>query len=67
MIAEHYYTIMVDEQVKMSTDDFTFFICVLFDDYSKLEKKMDVKEIKKFKWTIYRSSDDRILIHFVTK
>lgn len=65
MICEHSFTIMVNEQVKHSTDDFTFFICLLFNEYSDLEKKLDAKEFKKFKWTVYSSEDNKILIHFV--
>lgn len=67
MICEHYYTIMTDEQVKYSTDDLTFFFCLLFDEYSKLLTRMKDNEFKQFHWTVYYTSDTRVLIHFVTK
>ena len=65
MITEHSYTIMTNEVVKHSTDDLTFFICLLFNEYSDLEKRMNANEFKKFKWSVYTSSDDKILIHFI--
>lgn len=65
MICEHSYTIMINEIVKHSTDDFTFFITLLLNEYSELERKLDAKEFKSFKWTVYTSQCDRIIIHFI--
>ena len=56
---------MINEQVKHSTDDFTFFITLLLNEYSDLERKLDAKEFKSFKWIVYTSESDKILIHFV--
>ena len=65
MICEHFYTIMTNEVVKHSTDDFTFFICLLFNEYSDLEKRLNNNEFKKLKWTVYQSSDYKVIIHFI--